>query len=372
MTEPTDVIIIGGGIAGTSAAAALAENGNIVLLEQEAQPGYHSTGRSAATFAPYYGPEIIQQLSALSKSLLTTPPTEFSATPFTSPKGELMLGREQDKEEIEKHLALGMQPLSLQEAREYVPLIRGDNISEILYTDNMLDIDVDALHQAYIKRLKTLGGQLHCNAQVTDLHYESKLWHVCTGNDVWRAPVIVNASGAWADHIATMAGLKPLGIKPKRRSAALVPYLPDTNMSDWPMVFGAAENFYCTPFGNGLMISPADATPVDPQDAWPDDLDIARGIHEFQQYIDYDVDLVDHQWAGLRNFAPDGEPVVGFDQKLEGFFWLAGQGGYGIQTSPAMAGLCRQIIQGGQSACGWFDTSERQRIRQRLKPERFS
>ncbi len=371
MTEHTDIIIIGGGIAGTSAAAALAENGNVILLEQEAQPGYHSTGRSAATFAPYYGPEIIQQLSALSKSLLTAPAAEFSATPFTSPKGELMLGREEDKEEIEKHLALGMQSLSLHEAREYVPLIRGDNICEILYTDNMLDIDVDALHQAYIKRIKKLGGQLHCNAQVSGLHYENKLWHVSTGNDVWRAPVIVNASGAWADRIAAMAGAKPIGIQPKRRSAALVPYLPDTNMSDWPMVFGAAENFYCTPFGSGLMISPADTTPVDPQDAWPEDLDIAQGIDEFQKYIDYEVERVDHQWAGLRSFAPDGEPVVGFDREVEGFFWLAGQGGYGIQTSPAMAGLCRQIIQGGHSACGWFETDESQSIRQRVDPGRF-
>ncbi len=372
MTTSTDIIIIGGGIAGTSAAAALAEHNHVVVLEQEAQPGYHSTGRSAATFAPYYGPEIIQQLSALSKPLLTTQHHVLSDQPFTSPKGELMLGRAEDANEIEKHIALGMQPLSLQEAHEYVPLIRGDNISSILYTDNMLDIDVDVLHQSYIKRFKTLGSQLVCNAPVTALHFENNHWQVSAGDEVWHAPIVVNAAGAWADHVAVMAGAKPVGIQPKRRSAALVPYLPDSNMPEWPMVFGAAENFYCTPFGNGLMVSPADATPVDPQDAWPEDMDIAQGIDEFQKYINYDIDRVDHQWAGLRSFAPDGDPVVGFDPDVNGFFWLAGQGGYGIQTSPAMAGLCKQLIQCNENRKGLFDIEAAPSICKQVDPGRFS
>ena len=372
MSRSADIIVIGAGIAGTSAAAALSENANVVVLEQEAQPGYHSTGRSAATFAPYYGPQVIQQLSALSKTLLTEPDKSFSTQPFTSAKGELMLGRSEDAKEIETHLALGMQPLSIDEAREFVPLIKGDGIDHILYTDNMLDIDVDALHQAFIKRLKNQHGRLVCNAQITALHFDDNLWHLTTNDENWRAPIIVNASGAWADQIACMAGAAPIGIQPKRRSAALVPYLPDSNMSEWPMVFGAAENFYCTPFGNGLMISPADATPVDPQDAWPEDIDVALGIDEFQKYIDYEVTRVDHQWAGLRSFAPDGDPVVGFDPNLQGFFWLAGQGGYGIQTSPAMAALCKNIIHGKHSQGSLFDVGELQDIREQLSPARFA
>ena len=143
-------------------------------------------------------------------------------------------------------------------------------------------------------------------------------------------------------------------------------------MAEWPMVFGAAENFYCTPFGNGLMVSPADATPVDPCDIWPEDLDIAQGIDEFQKYIDYEVTRVEHQWAGLRSFAPDGDPVVGFDPELKGFFWLAGQGGYGIQTSPAMAALCSNIIFGTNTQSALFNIGNTLEIQDQLNPQRFA
>lgn len=345
MHQQVDIIVIGAGIAGTSAAAALADDAKVIVLDKEAHPGYHSTGRSAATWAPFYGPDVIQQLTAISRSTLSTPPIELGGNSFTQPRGEMFLGRAGDEQEIEKNLAMGMEHLTMTDAVQLVPLLREDVLSTILYTQNMLTIDVDALHQAYIRKLKSHGSEIICNAAVDTLSYKDNLWLIKSDTSYYQAPVVVNAAGAWADHIASLAGVKTIGLQPKRRSAALVPYAQNADMPNWPMLFGAAECFYCTPFGNGMMISPADETNVDPHDAWPHDEDIAHGIDQFQQHIDYDVKSLTHQWAGLRTFAPDGEPVVGFDQSRSGFFWLAGQGGYGIQTSPAIAELCKALIQ---------------------------
>lgn len=342
MNVEADIIVIGAGIAGTSAAAALADSASVIVLDQEAQPGYHSTGRSAATWAPFYGPDVIQQLTAASKPTLSNPATDMGKIPFTAARGEMMLGRRGDEEEIERHKAFGMHSITIKEAREYVPLLK-DSVTDTLYTDNMLSIDVDALHQAYIKKVKSSGGKIECDQKVLSLEYIDNKWMVKTATAQYSAATVVNAAGAWADQIASLAGAAQIGLQAKRRSAALAPYANDA-MADWPMIFGAGECFYCTPFGNGMMISPADETIVEPHDAWPEDIDIATGIELFQQFIEYDVQSLIHQWAGLRTFAPDGNPAVGFDSALPGFFWLAGQGGYGIQTSPAMGALCRALI----------------------------
>lgn len=344
MTIQSDIVIIGAGIAGASAAAALSDYANVIVLEQEAHPGYHSTGRSAATWAPYYGPDVIQLLTALSKSTLTSPPTNLGSAGFTGARGEMMLGRKGDGAEIERHKEFGLLPLTIKEALQLAPLLRQDTITDVLYTDNLLSIDVDALHQAYIKKLKTLGGEIHCNSEVSSLRYNNDTWQVHTTKATYSAPIVINAAGAWAGKVGQMAGALLIEFQPKRRSAALVPFAQNANMANWPMIFGAGETFYCTPFGNGMMISPADETVVEPCDVWPEDLDIATGIDLFQQCIDYDIQSVTHQWAGLRTFAPDGKPVVGFDPTIKGFFWLAGQGGYGIQTSPAISEFCRAII----------------------------
>ncbi len=344
MTIQTDIVIIGAGIAGASAAAALSDYANVIVLEQEAQPGYHSTGRSAATWAPYYGPDVIQQLTALSKPTLTNPPQSLGSSSFTGARGEMMLARKGDEAEIEKHKESGLQPLPIKEALQLVPLLREDTITNILYTDNLLSIDVDALHQAYIKKLKSNGGEIQCDNEVTSLHRNNDSWQVHTSNAIYSAPIVIKAAGAWAGKVGRIAGAIPIEFQPKRRSAALVPYAKNSNMADWPMILGAGETFYCTPFGNGMMISPADETAIEPCDVWPEDLDIATGIDLFQQCIDYDIQSVTHQWAGLRTFATDGKPVVGFDSSINGFFWLAGQGGYGIQTSPAISELCLAII----------------------------
>lgn len=374
MNKEADIIVIGAGIAGTSAAAALVDSASIVVLDQEAQPGFHSTGRSAATWAPFYGPDVIQQLTAASKPTLSNPGKEMGGVSFTAPRGEMMLGRNGDEEEIDRHKAFGMHALTMDEALEYVPLLK-DAVSHILYTDNMLSIDVDALHQAYIKKIKSCRSNIDCDQRVTSLEYSSDKWMVKTATAQYSAPIIINAAGAWADQIASMAGVKTVGLQPKRRSAALAPYADNANMAAWPMIFGAGECFYCTPFGNGMMISPADETNVEPHDAWPEDLDIATGIDMFQQFIDYEVQTLSHQWAGLRTFAPDGNPVVGFDSDVPGFFWLAGQGGYGIQTSPAMGALCSALIsseRGIDNPDVLLSENDVQVLTRALSPGRFS
>lgn len=378
MTEKTDIIVIGAGIAGTSAAAALAESASVIVLEQEAQPGYHATGRSAATWAPFYGPQVIQRLTAHSKQTLCSPGPKLGGNSFTTPSGEMMLGRAQDAGELEEQKQLGMHAIPFKEAQQMVPLLRRDVIDSVLYTDAMLRIDVDALHQAYIKTLKAAGGSIACNAKVESLRNDGQGWSVATSDRHYEAPIVINAAGAWADEIAAMAGVGTIGIQPKRRSAALVPFAENANMENWPMIFGAGEVFYATPFGNGMMISPADETPVEPHDAWPDELDLATGIDHFQSMIDYDIRRITHSWAGLRTFAPDGSPVVGFDSKVPGFFWLAGQGGYGIQTSAAIATLCAKLInesRNNKTEAEYFvnpqDHQELSSLASQLNPARF-
>jgi len=371
MATQVDILVIGAGIAGTSAASALSENNSVVVVEREAHPGYHSTGRSAATWAPFYGPPVIQQLTALSYSLLSDPYVEFADTAFTSDKGELMVCSQSNQDEFDHHQALGMQRLSSPDALKLVPLLKLTETDRVLYTDKMLDIDVDRLHQAYIRYAKQHGCDLVCDAQVESIDRVEGLWHVVTSKGVWASPVVVNAAGAWADAIAELAKVVPVGIQPKRRTAALVPYLDEYHMADWPMIFAADESFYCTPFGNGLMISPADETDVEPHDVWPDEVDVASGIEEFERYVDYQVEQVVHKWAGLRSFANDGNPVVGFDKQAAGFFWLAGQGGYGIQTSPALAALSKCLIEGNQFTSSVFDSLSAEMLCEDLDPSRF-
>ena len=394
-----DIIIIGGGIAGCSAGALLSQTANVIILEQESHPGYHATGRSAATLAPYYGPEVIRQLTAMSTAYLTSPPPAISDNAFTSPRGEMILvGRQavdineqnkipeikptakQTQALIEENLAYGMRSMSVNEAQELVSLLKPDAIDQVLYTDKLVSIDVDALHQSGIKQIRESGGELICTAQVTNLTRSDNQWQVTVDtNSVgapaeahYQAPTIINAAGAWADTVAQLAGLPAAGLQPKRRSAALVPFANLENgspsMDSWPLLLDIHEQFYGIPFGSGLMVSPADETPVDAHDVSPEEIDLATGLDNFQQLIDYDVKTISHRWAGLRTFAADGDPVVGFDPLTEGFFWLAGQGGYGIQTSPALARFCNYLVNRHSGE----DTDAFDRIEKQLSPARLN
>ena len=277
-----DIIIVGAGIAGTSAAAMLAEHYSVVVLEMESQPGYHATGRSAATWAPFYGPPVIQALTALSGPTLNSPPPAFSDRPFTSPRGQMIVTTPESSTPEES--TSDMQVLSKAQAKEKVELLKTVLIDTIWYTEGLVNIDVDLLHQAFIRQLKHNNGAIVCDCRVTAIARKDLRWHMTTSNGSFSAPIVINASGAWADHLATLAGIPTLGLKPKRRTAALVPYKVES-MQHWPLIFNAAEDFYCTPFGGSLMISPADETCVEAHDAWPDDTDIATGIDRFQRVI---------------------------------------------------------------------------------------
>jgi len=402
LMKNADIIIIGGGIAGCSAGAMLSQTASVIILEQESHPGYHATGRSAATTAPYYGPEVIRQLTAMSTAYLTSPPASVSDKPFTMPRGEMILagrhaGVTHEQNQIpdvtakqtqalrtqalfEENLAYGMQPMSVNEAQELVSLLKPDAIDQVLYTDKLLSIDVDALHQSSIRQIRESGGELICTAQVTHLTRGDSQWQVTVDHNSvgapaeahYQAPTIINAAGAWADTVAQLAGLPAAGLQPKRRSAALVPFATIDNgspsMDSWPLLLDIHEQFYSIPFGSGLMVSPADETPVEAHDVSPEEIDLATGIDNFQQLIDYDIQTISHRWAGLRTFAADGDPVVGFDPLTEGFFWLAGQGGYGIQTSPALARFCSYLI----NRHAGEDTEAFDRIEKKLSPARLN
>jgi D-arginine dehydrogenase len=345
MVSSADIIVIGAGIAGASVAAELSGQRRVILLEAEDQPGYHSTGRSAAIWVPEYGPPVIRALTKASADFFKSPPAGFAENPLLTPRGEMMIAL-QGQEELmasEHAAAPSLRPVTADEVIARVPLIKKDMIIGGLVDDIAQDIDVDALLQGRLKAFKKRGGQLVCGAPVEAIS-RNNVWQVATKSATYSAPVIINAAGAWGDEIARLAGVEPVGLVPKRRSACLVPPPEGIDVSTWPLTFGAGETFYFKPSGGQLLVSPADETPVEPHDVWAEDLTIAEGVELFQQVMDMEVTRLTHTWAGLRTFAPDGDPVVGFAPHAEGFFWLVGQGGYGIQTSPALSQVAAALV----------------------------
>ncbi|CAN5374527.1 FAD-dependent catabolic D-arginine dehydrogenase DauA [soil metagenome] len=346
MTTQTDIIVIGAGIAGASAAAHLSQTRKVIVLEMEERPGYHTTGRSAATFEPNYGPAPIRALTRASRDFFRSPPDGFAAAPLIEDR-ESMLFVSAGQEEIgRKALAdgAGLVEISEAEARKRFPVLKSGYAKNILLDPHSAFLDVDLLHQGFLRLFKSRGGQVVCNAEVTGIHRHGDHWHVTTPAGDFVAPVVVNAAGAWSDVIAELAGAARAGLQPKRRSIAVVPLPQGMNSRDWPMITDVGETWYAKPQGSRLLISPADATHVEPHDAFADDLLLAEGIDRFQQAADVAIERIEHSWGGLRTFAPDGSPVCGYDPEMPGFFWLAGQGGYGIQTSPALSRLAAALV----------------------------
>jgi D-arginine dehydrogenase len=339
MTNAFDIIVIGSGIAGTSAAAHLAETHKVLVLEREEQPGYHSTGRSAAMFEPNYGPASIRALTRAARA-------EFDTLGVLDPRESLFLMPAGQQAQFDALVSAqhGMREISPAQARRLFPPLRDGYASGAMLDPNTADIDVDLLHQSYLRLLKAKGGRLLCAQAAESIERNAGQWHVKTGDHAFHAPVIVNAAGAWGDGVAAMAGAARVGLQPKRRSIAVVSPPEGMDIAAWPLAGDVGETWYCKPQSGKLLVSPADATPVDPHDAFADDMTLAEGIHRFQQAADFEVTRVEHTWGGLRSFAPDGNPVVGYDSGVEGFFWLIGQGGYGIQTSPALSRLATALI----------------------------
>ena len=351
MAVNADIIVIGGGIAGVSAGAELAATARVIVLERESRPGYHATGRSAAFFVVSYGNAAVRAVTAASEPFYRSPPQGFTDVPLIGPRPCIFFGRPDQREALlSLHAEVPtLQRLSAEQVREQVPILQPDYLEGGLLDDTGGDLDVDAILQGFLRRLRGRGGELHPRREVQGISRRGGLWRVAGGAETFSAPVLVNAAGAWVDEIARLAGLEPLGLQPKRRTAMLLDAPAGRDIGDWPLMVNVEEEFYFKPDAGALLLSPADETPSAPCDAQPEELDVALAVDRFETATGLEVSRVTHRWAGLRTFAPDKTFVVGFDPRAEGFFWLAGQGGYGVQTSPGMAQLAASLITGSTS-----------------------
>jgi D-arginine dehydrogenase len=350
-TELADVVVIGAGIAGASAAAALAETHKVVVLERESFPGMHSTGRSAALFSEIYGSAPVRALSRASRDFLYSPPSGFVDLPLVRQRGALHIASAAQLPALAAFCALpdvapSVQRLGGADARGLCAILRPDYVEAAALETGSADVDVDVLHQGWLRQLKSRGGRLVVDAEVVNLRTTAAGWRVETPDLRFETRTVINAAGAWADAVAALAGAKPVGLQPNRRTALIVDAPPNADSDRWPMVIDVDEQFYFRPDAGALLLSPGDETPTPPCDAQPEELDIAIAIDRVQQATTLEVRRIRRSWAGLRSFVADRNPVVGYAPEAPGFFWLAGQGGYGIQTAPAMGRLACALVKG--------------------------
>ncbi len=349
-----DIAIIGAGIAGASLGWALLDRApqlKLVLLEAEEAPGYHTTGRSAAFYAETYGGPDVQPLTTASKAFFQSPPKGFSETAILAPRGALHIrhadapGTLAALEDEFKQGKVAHQRLGPEGIVKLVPQLRAEWTQTAIWEPGCADIDVAALHQAYIRGMKKAGGELVLNARAERIEKAAGGWTIDTPSGAVQAARIVNAAGAWADAVAAMAGVKPIGIAALRRTIVVTEVRPDAP-ADLPVVMDAGGSLYFKPDAGRLWISPHDETPDVPHDVQPDEMDMAIALDRFEQMCDWPIRRLASKWAGLRNFAPDRLPVLGSDPAEPGFFWCAGQGGWGIQTAPAAAEMGAALLLG--------------------------
>lgn len=345
MTEQFDIAIIGAGMAGASLAAECAPHARVLLVEGEDTPGYHTTGRSAAFWEEAYGGPGVFPLTAASGRFLRD-------GGYLAPRGALNIGRADDRAKVESFVesfvALGvdMRLIGRAELAAMIPGLRGDWCVGS-HAPDCADIDVGALHAHYLATSKRAGTVLRVRARIEQIEREGAGWRLAWNGGEGRAPLVVNAAGAWADSVAVMAGAAPLGITPLRRTMVQLRTDP-LPPADLPLTFGINEDFYFKPQSGRLLLSPHDEAPDVAHDVAPEELDVAIAIDKLEQAVDWKIAAVERRWAGLRSFAPDRLPVYGFDPACAGFFWFAGQGGFGIQTAPAAARLAAQLLLGHQ------------------------
>jgi len=347
-----DFLVVGGGIAGVSLADALAPGSRVALVEAEQQPGYHTTGRSAALFVPSYATATFRALARASGPFLHSPPPEYFAGPLLRARGALYIARSDQREDftatVDELRAGGgqVEVLSATEACRRVPLLRREYLGHAAFEADVADIDVGALLQGLLKRARAHGVRVFLGERIAAAARSQGAWQLEVGGKPLAARVLLNAAGAWADEVGVACGATPLGLRPLRRTAALVDPPPGIAVGTWPAIFDVGEQFYVKPETGRLLISPADEEPMMPGDAYPEDLTVALAVDRIQQALDIDVRRVAHQWAGLRTFAPDREPVIGFDPQMPGLFWCAGQGGCGIESAPALSRLAAALARG--------------------------
>lgn len=346
-----DAVVVGAGIAGVAAAAELAATRSVVLIERESLPAQHASGRSASVLNETVGHPVVCALAHLSRPFFESPPGGFAEHPLVSPRGLLWVGAAGDEAALdaiaERAAVVAPTARRLDPAgvAELLPGFRPDAVAAGgFFEPDAKAIDTAAVIDGYLRRFRAHGGRVATGAEALALERRDDGWHVTTPAGAWWTPVVVNAAGAWVDVVAARAGLAPLGMQPLRRTAAITP-APDA-VASWPLVMDVAGRYYCEPEPGGLLISPADETPSDPVDAQPEELDVALALDLVRDATGLPLRSIRRAWAGLRTFAPDRVPVLGEDPRAEGFVWLAGQGGAGIKTAPAMARLLAIVVDG--------------------------
>ncbi|HEX8214008.1 MAG TPA: FAD-dependent oxidoreductase [Allosphingosinicella sp.] len=349
MSGRVDIAIVGAGIAGASLAAEAAPHASVLLVEAEDQPGYHSTGRSAAFWSETYGGPLIQPLTSASGPLLAEPAAEFHEGSFLKRRGAIHIADNAGLPALARLASefegssIALQEASREDLAARIPGLRQGWTAGLLES-GCADIDVAALHGAYLRAARRGGAALTTGARLRQAERQAEGWRLATSAGTFEARLLVNAAGAWADEVAAMAGVEALGIRPYRRTIVQLRVGPPAP-ADLPLVIDASGRFYFKPEAGGrLWLSPHDETPCAASDCAPEELDVALAIERLQQVVDWQVERVEHSWAGLRSFAPDRLPVYGFAPGQPDFFWCAGQGGFGIQTAPAAAKLASALL----------------------------
>lgn len=341
LTHTPDIIIIGGGIAGISAAARLAPQARVLVLEAEEALGHHASGRSAALYEPYYGSPAVVQLSLASGDYFRSIPGVLA------PRGMLLVGREDQREVFDADLVrMEFDRVSLDEAVAMFPILNRDVAAYAGFAAHAEDIDTDLLLQGFAKTLRGAGGEIVTKARVSAIARTAAGWRVTWPGGEAEAALLINAAGAWVDEVAKLAGVQPLGFVPNRRSMARLPAPGGLDVSGWPMVFGPGEDWYCKPDAGALIVSPAEEHPMEPHDAWADDMVLAEGLARYEAFVTEPVTRLLSNWAGLRTFSPDRSLVIGRDAREPAFFWLGGQGGQGFQSCAGASQLAADLILG--------------------------
>ncbi|MSP82579.1 MAG: FAD-binding oxidoreductase [Alphaproteobacteria bacterium] len=347
-----DFLVIGAGIAGASAGSELARRGKVVILEREDAPGYHSTGRSAAMFTETYGPEPIRRLTMASAAFMRNPPAGFTEFPLLRPRSVLFVARADQLATLDGHeksaKATGgkVRRLEPKEMLALAPVLRADYVGGGMIEPDAADLDVSAVHQGFLRTFKTHGGQVVCDAEVRGIERKNGAWAVRSKGGDFTAKAIVNAAGAWCDEIAKLAGIKPLGLVPKRRTAFTFDPPAGVDVGPLPLCYDVDEQFYFKPDAGRFLGSLADETPSPPCDAQPEDIDVAMAVERIEAASTLKINRLVRKWAGLRSFFKDKTPVVGPDPAAPSFIWVAGQGGYGIQTSPSLGRIAAAFALG--------------------------
>jgi D-arginine dehydrogenase len=346
-----DIIVIGGGIAGLSAAAALSNHVRVTVLEAEEQVGYHSSGRSATMLHYALGDRLVRALTLASKAFFDNPPEHFTDTPLGRRMPVLVHAREDEREALDRldsdiSAFAQLERLDSRGVHELCPLLKEDALHGLADHD-AIRLDAHAMLQGNVRALRSNGGELRTGARVSRIEHREGAWRVTSEKgESWSAPTLVNAAGSWADSLAQLAGIRPVGLQPKRRTIITFDAPPGTDLDGLPFAKTVGDELYFAPESGRLFASPMDEVLSDPMDAQPDEYEVALAAYRMEERTTIEVRHIHSKWAGLRTFTPDYHPAAGFAPDADGFFWLAGQGGFGLQTSPAMAAVAESLIAG--------------------------